>query len=68
MTENYGVEATSGPRRQEFKIEVDFEDPDFNRKGLWEMVVVGARSCAVLSFVFLRVASLDYVTQELKIG
>jgi len=32
------------------------------------VVVVGAGSCAVVSFGFLRVESLDYVTQELKIG
>jgi hypothetical protein len=67
-TENSVVEATSGPKRYEFKIEVDFEDTGFDRKGLWEKVVAGAGSCAVVSFDFLRVGSLDYVTQELKIG
>jgi len=32
------------------------------------MVVSGAGSCAVVSFGLLRVESLDYVTQDRKIG
>jgi hypothetical protein len=32
------------------------------------MIVAGAGSCAVVRFGFLRVESLDYVTQEWKMG
>ena len=43
---------------------VDSED----RKGRWEILVAGVEWCAVVRLGFLRVESLDYVTQELKIS
>jgi hypothetical protein len=67
-TENSGVEASSRFEEKEFKIEVDFDNTGFDRKGRCEMPVADAGSCASVSFGFLCVESLGYVKQELKIG